>query len=438
MKKVTIVGGGLAGCEAALQLAARGIEVGLIEMRPAVSTPAHKSEDLAEIVCSNSLKSTLEDTASGLLKNELQILESRLLEAAYETSIPAGHALAVDRSLFSALVTQKIENIPGIQIKRSLQKDLNLPKPCIIATGPLTDGMLLNALKKHFGKQELYFYDAIAPTIDSSSIDRENCFRASRYAKGTPDYINIPLDSEEYNSLVNNIKRAEIQEPHSFENNKYFEACLPIEIMAGRGEDTLRFGPLKPKGLIDPNTGKEPFAVIQLRQETKDGSLLGLVGFQTRMTRACQKKVIRSIKGLKNAEILRFGAMHRNVFINTPELCSHYQKDIKLEGIFYAGQLCGVEGYVECICSGLVTALAVYSYLHEKPFPPLPAETMTGALMNYIHTPKRDFQPMNANMGLLPDMPQRIRNKRERRKALAGRAMQEICAYKRANSLLFG
>jgi methylenetetrahydrofolate--tRNA-(uracil-5-)-methyltransferase len=437
MKRVTIVGGGLAGSEAAWQLASRGVAVDLVEMRPGTSSGAHRSDRLAEIVCSNSFKSTLPDTASGLLKKELGILGSILLNVAEECRVPAGHALAVDREAFASTVTSMIEGHPMINVVRRRQSDLELPGPFILATGPLTHASLLQELEKHLGRGFLFFYDAISPSIDGDTVDRDLCFEASRYGKGTPDYLNVPLDEEQYADLVDRIRESDAVEPHEFEDASYFEACLPIEVMARRGRDTLRFGPLKPKGLVDPRTGREPYAVIQLRREKADGSLLGLVGFQTRLKRSAQSALIRAIPALRNAAILRFGAVHRNVFIRTPEVCIPYQKDRKASSIHYAGQICGVEGYVECIASGLVAALDVYAEMVGSRLPDLPGASMIGALMKYIHTPNPRFQPMNANMGLLPPLERRVKNRSQRNRLLADRAQATILRYRAENSALF-
>jgi len=438
MDVVTIVGGGLAGCEAAWQLADRGVRVHLIEMRPADSTKAHRSDKLAEIVCSNSFKSTLSDTASGVLKAELDILGSRLLRAAKAAAVPAGHALAVDREAFSAAVTGAIEGHPFVAIERKRQDDLDLPRPAIIATGPLTAPALSRSMESRLSGSHLYFYDAIAPSIDAESIDTAVVYRASRYGKGEADYLNIPLTEEEYERLVERIREADLVTAHQFEDASYFEACLPIEVMVSRGKDTARFGPMRPRGLVDPRTGKEPHAVVQLRQESASGNLLGLVGFQTRMTRDAQREVIRTMPGLGEAKILRFGSIHRNMFLNLPAVCVPYQRDRMTPGLHYAGQICGVEGYVECIASGLVAALSVFSELRGIPQPSFPPETMIGSLMNHIHTPSSNFQPMNANMGILPALPRRIRGRKARYTEDSRRAVEAIARFTGEHGYLFG
>lgn len=437
MQTITVVGGGLAGCEASLQLADRGFNVSLLEMRPRHTTGAHKSGNLAEIVCSNSLKSTRLDTASGLLKAELDILGSRLLVAARENRVPAGHALAVDRESFSASITSVIERHPRIAVSRVCQRSLDLPLPAIVASGPLTEPSLLKSLSHHISAGSLFFYDAIAPSVDASSVDMSRCFWASRYGKGEPDYCNVPLDEPVYRKLLEFIKSAELLPVHAFESERYFESCLPIEVMAARGDDTLRFGPLRPIGLVDPNTGREPYALIQLRQEKLDGSLLGLVGFQTRMTHGSQKQVVRSLPGLENAEILRFGAIHKNSYIDTPRACRPYQMDRKRPGLFYAGQLCGVEGYVECIASGLIAALSMGAWCSRREVPVLPPQTLLGGLMGYIHTETSCFQPMNANMGIVPGLGKKVRNRSERNKLIADRAMEAMKGFTREQAWYF-
>ena len=437
MNTVTIVGGGLSGCEAAWQLGDRGLRVRLVEMRPLEKTGAHRSDRLAEIVCSNSFKSVLPETASGLLKTELGILGCRLLETAGSARVPAGHALAVDREVFSEKVTDAIENHPNIAVERRRHDDVNLSLPAIIATGPLTAQPLSDALQDHCSKEHLHFFDAIAPSVETESIDTSVFYRASRYGKGGADYLNVPLTEDEYKGLIGKIREAERVRPHAFEKPKYFEACLPIEEMASRGEDTARFGPLRPRGLADPRTGKEPYAVIQLRQESRSGGLLGLVGFQTRMTYGAQKEIVRSLPGFRNARILRYGSIHRNIFLDNPSVCDRYQRDRKTRGLFYAGQICGVEGYVECITSGLVAALSVFADSLGRPLPPFPSETMTGALMEHIHTPSRRFQPMNANMGLLPAR-ERVRGPRKDRYLQASqRATVAMQSYRDEHSWLY-
>jgi len=437
METVNIIGGGLAGSEAALQLACRGISVRIVEMRPKDTTGAHKTDRLAEIVCTNSFKSQLLENASGLLKAEMDLLGCELLRLARDAEVPAGHALAVDRDIFSQLVTDKIAAHPLIEVVRSRQDDLECSKPAIIATGPLTAKKLSESLRTHIGDDHLFFYDAIAPSIEAGSLDSDAGFWASRYGKGDADYFNIPLSKEQYLDLIDRIRNADIVTPHDFEDKKYFESCLPVEEIVARGEDTLRFGPLKPRGLPDPQTGLEPYAVIQLRQESKTGSLLGLVGFQTRMTYGAQKSVIGSIRGLEKAKILRFGSIHRNIFLNVPVTCTRYQRDRRIPGLFYGGQICGVEGYVECIMSGMTVALSIFADALGRSLPELPSETMIGSLLEYIHTPTKNFQPMNANMGVLPSTARRRGPRKERYLANAERAVHAMERYRDEHGWLF-
>lgn len=437
MDRVQVIGGGLAGTEAAWQLADRGIPVRILEMRPRVTTSAHRTDRLAEIVCTNSFKSTLPETSSGLLKAELDLLGCRLLGVARQARVPAGHALAVDRDVFSQIVTEVIEEHPLIEVERRRQDDLDVDLPAIIATGPLTADTLSTALQSHCSSDHLYFYDAIAPSLDGETIDPDVGFRASRYDKGGADYLNIPLNEEQYQDLIGRLASAEVVTPHAFEDAKYFESCLPVEVIVARGPDTLRFGPLKPRGLRHPKTGREPYAVIQLRQESRNGSLLGMVGFQTRMTYGAQKEVIRSIPGLENVTILRYGSIHRNIFLNLPVLCERYQRDRAIPGLHFAGQICGVEGYVECIMSGLIAALSVFCGTGGREMPLLPDDTMIGALMNYIHTPTRNFQPMNSNMGLLPSRRQRGEGKKDRYARMSREAIDSMRGYREAHRWLF-
>lgn len=437
MREVTIVGGGLAGCEAAWQLADRGVTVRLCEMRPHTPTGAHKTDHLAEIVCSNSFKSTLLDTASGLLKAEMDVLGCRLLEVARANAVPAGHALGIDRELFSTGVTDAVARHPRIRLERRRVDSLELDPPAVVATGPLTGDALAHALVEHCSKDNLYFYDAIAPSLDGDTIDPAAGYWASRYGKGDADYLNIPFDREQYARLVEFIRGAEYVQSHAFEEEKYFEACLPIEVLVQRGPETLRFGPMKPKGLPDPRTGREPHAVLQLRRESRGGSLMGLVGFQTRMTWAGQKEFIRSLPGFSDVSVLRFGTIHRNIFLDIPELCDPYLRDRRRPGLFFAGQICGVEGYVESIASAIVVALGVTALLHDRPLPPLPDVTMIGALMRYVHARNPNFQPMNANFGILPPIANAPRMKQAKHEASGRRAIDAMTAYRSEHAWLF-
>ena len=412
---VTIIGGGLAGSEIALQLSSRGHRVRLVEMRPERRTPAHRTDDLAELVCSNSLKSEHPETASGLLKRELHMLGCRLLHLADRARVPAGHALAVDRELFSRIVTGEVEAEPLICIERREQRDLDLPPCSVIASGPLTSDRLSRALEEHFDSESLYFYDAISISIDSESVDTKRIFKASRYGKGGDDYWNVPFSSDEYQKLVEFLRNAPCVERRGFEDARCFEACLPVEVIASRGKESLRFGALKPKGLVDPATGQEPHAVLQLRQETRDCRLLGLVGFQTRLTRPAQKELLNLIPGLGTARILRWGSIHRNTFIDSPQLLDDRQMSRSRKGLFFAGQIVGVEGYVESIAHGLITALNIDRYLSGGAFVGFPRETLLGALQRHLTgTGGSRFQPMNVNFGILPP----VDGSKKRRKEL--------------------
>jgi len=435
MSEINIVGGGLAGSEAAWQLADRGFDVRLFEMRPHTPTGAHKTENLAEIVCSNSFKSTLLDTASGVLKAEMDILGCKLLGVARESSVPAGHALGIDRELFSGGVTEKIARHPRITVERRRIDSLDVPAPVVFATGPLTGEALSLAMQEHCSRDHLYFYDAIAPSVDGDTIDPDAGYWMSRYNKGDADYFNLPFDREQYRALIEFVKNAEYVGAHEFEEEKYFEACLPIEVLVRRGDDTLRFGPMKPKGLPDPRTGREPYAAIQLRKESREGSLMGLVGFQTRMTWASQKEMLKMLPGFSDVSVLRFGTIHRNIFLHIPTLCRPYLADRQREGLYYAGQICGVEGYVESIASAIIVALSITARQRGREMPELPSNTMLGALMGYVHTPNQNFQPMNANFGILPAP--NVRSKRERHAVIGETAIASMKEFRSRNEWLF-
>jgi methylenetetrahydrofolate--tRNA-(uracil-5-)-methyltransferase len=416
MGEVAVIGGGLAGSELSLQLAMRGVRVTLVEMRPGTPTPAHRTPDLAELICSNSLKSDDPETASGLLKRELRMLRCHLLEAAEESRVQAGHALAVDRAVFSRAVAGRIESNPMISLDRREQTDLDLPPCAVVATGPLTSERLSEAIRRHFSSDHLFFYDAIAPSVSADSIDRDYAFKASRYEKGGADYWNIPLDAGQYARLVGFLKSAPKAEKHGFEETRCFESCLPVEVIAGRGDDSLRFGPLKPKGLVDPRTGREPHAVVQLRQETRDGTLFGLVGFQTRLTRGAQEELFRVLPGFRFPEILRWGSVHRNTFIDSPRLLDEMQMSRVRPGLFFAGQLAGVEGYMESIAHGVIVAHCVLHYLNGATAPLFPRETLLGSLQRHCIEGSSPFQPMNVNFGILPA----VTGRRADRKRLYG------------------
>ena len=438
MTDLLVIGGGLAGSEAAWQAAQRGIRVSLYEMRPALQTGAHQTQDLAELVCSNSLGSNLPDRASGLLKNEARILGSLLLEAAASAALPAGGALAVDRELFARLVTEKIQNHPNIQIVREEVKEIP-QTPTIVASGPLTSPALSRSITRLSSEEHLYFFDAIAPVIHADSINMEVAFRASRYGTGEQDegdYINCPFTKEEYFAFVNELLRAERIELHSFEEaiksgvraGHFFEGCLPVEIIAERGLDSLAFGPMRPVGIRDPRTGRRPYAVVQLRQDNLVGSLYNLVGFQTNLKFPEQKRVLRMIPGLEGAEFMRYGQMHRNTFIASPKLLRPTLQQIERDDLFFAGQITGVEGYMGNIATGLLAGLnAARLHHHEQPMT-LPRTTMLGALCHYItQADLKDFQPMKANFGILPPLEFASKiGKRDRGKAYAERALEDL------------
>lgn len=424
---MTVIGGGLAGSEAAWQLAERGHSVDLHEMRPKVATPAHRTGNLGELVCSNSFKSEEPVNAHGLLKAEMRRMGSLLLRIADEVRVPAGAALAVDRELFARRLSQTIESHPGIRIVR--EKVRALPEgPAIIATGPLTAEELFESIRQRLGGEGLFFFDAISPIVAADSIDPACSFRASRYGKGEGDaYINCPLDRAEYRAFYEALITGEIYQTHDWDNVPYFEGCLPIEVLAARGEDTLRFGPMKPVGLQDPRTGKRPYAVVQLRQEDRAAQMWSLVGFQTRLRYPEQRRAIQLIPGLRGAEILRYGQIHRNSYINFPALLSAHGSVPDEPDLIFAGQLTGVEGYIESAATGLLAALNVdrlFSGLEPRVPPPT---TMLGGLLRYLReADPSNFQPMNANFGLLEPIVPHVRDKRQRREKLAARALEEI------------
>ena len=425
MNNVIVIGAGLAGCEAAYRLAENGINVSLIDMKPIKFSPAHKKASFAELVCSNSLKAARISNAAGLLKAEMRKFGSITLEAAEKHSVPAGGALAVDRDLFSEYITEKIKSNPRIDLKSEIINDIPLDAVCIIATGPLTDGSLAERISQICGKNSLSFYDAAAPIITADSIDMSVAFSASRYDKGDADYINCPFDREEYEAFHNELINAEAAPTHSFDKApNVYEGCMPIEILAKRGLDSIRFGPLKPVGLKDPRTEKRPWAVVQLRKENKDGTLYNIVGFQTNLKFTEQKRVFSMIPGLKNAEFIRYGVMHRNSFIDSPRVLN---KNLSLKNnpnVFFAGQITGVEGYMESASSGIIAAENVIRYLKGENYLELPEFTMLGALMNYITDESvSDFQPMGANFGILPSLDVRIKDKAERYTKLSLRSL---------------
>jgi len=422
LRKVYVIGGGLAGSEAAWQLAKRGIKVTLFEMRPKVMTPAHKTGYLAELVCSNSLGAEGMDTASGLLKEELKLLGSLILECAYSARVPAGKALAVDRDKFAGLVSEAISSNPLIEVVREEVKDIPDDGEVIIATGPLTSPPFAQRLRELLGADYLYFYDAVSPIVTYESLNMDKIFKASRYGVGE-DYLNCPMNKEEYEAFWEALVNAERHPLHPFEDPRYFEGCLPIEVIASRGKDTLLYGPLKPVGLIDPKTGKTPYAVVQLRKENLEGTLYNLVGFQTNLKWSEQRRVFRMIPGLEEAEFVRYGVMHRNIFINSPILLDKSLRFKKDRRILFAGQIVGVEGYMESTAMGLVAALSILSCGNIT----FPKETMIGSLLNYIASASpNNFQPMNANFGILPPLDVKERDKKLRKIKLSNRAISAL------------
>ncbi len=430
LKELTVIGGGLAGSEAAWQAAQRGINVNLYEMRPFQHTPAHKTELLAELVCSNSLKAASLDNASGLLKEELRRQDSLIMRCADQAAVPAGGALAVDRKRFSLLVTDAICNEPKINLIR--EEICELPdSPVLVASGPLTSEKLCEQLQKMIGGF-LYFYDAAAPIVTLESLDQDKIFRASRYEKGDAAYLNCPLNEDEYSEFYHALIAAERYPLKEFEKEKHFEGCMPVEVLAARGYDTLRFGPLKPVGLKDPKTGYMPYAVVQLRQDDASGSLFNLVGFQTNLRWGEQKRVFGMIPGLENAEYIRYGVMHRNIYIDAPRVLKPTWQIIRNEKIFIAGQLSGVEGYLESTISGLQAGINAARLLQDKPLLIWPETTIGGALTAYItNKTGSKFQPMNANFGILPPLKKRIRNKKEHKLAMSERALQSLDEFEK-------
>jgi methylenetetrahydrofolate--tRNA-(uracil-5-)-methyltransferase len=427
-RHLIVIGGGLAGSEAAWQAAQRGVYVTLYEMRPLCTTPAHITDRLAELVCSNSLGSDLPDRASGLLKAELRRLGSLILSVADETAVPAGGALAVGREAFSQRVTGRIEAHPLIQVCRQEVTTLPLEGVTIVATGPLTSERLAVEIASLTGEEHLYFYDAMAPIVTLESIDMARAFRASRYGRGDGDYINCPMTHAEYDAFVAALLTAERIPLRDFErqDRRFFEACLPVEVIAERGHQALAFGPLKPVGLIDPRTGQRPYAVVQLRQDNLAATLYNMVGFQTNLRWSEQARVFSMIPGLERAEFVRFGQMHRNTYVNAPSLLEPTMAFRRRADLFFAGQITGTEGYVGSTASGYVAGVNAARMLqgHEPlVFPPL---TMIGALCRYVTTLQADYQPMKANLGLLPPLERRVRNKRERHRRLAERARESL------------
>lgn len=426
MTTVKVIGAGLAGSEAAWQLAQRGIQVELIEMKPVKMTPAHHSENFGELVCSNSLRGDRLENAVGLLKEELRRCGSLIMACAEATRVEAGGCLAVDRNGFSALITEKIKNHPNIHI--TAEEVTAVPEgPVIIATGPLTSDALSEAIGAYFGTDYLHFYDAAAPLVTAESIDMDLAWWQSRYDRGTPDYINCAMDKEQYEAFIRELVSAEEAPVHGFEDKNVFEGCMPVEVMARRGFETLRYGPLKPVGLRDPKTGKEPYAVVQLRQDNAAKSVYNLVGFQTHLKFGEQKRVLSMIPALHDAEFVRYGVMHQNTFLQSPKLLDRYYADRRNPLVAFAGQMTGVEGYVESAASGFLAAVAMAAKVQDRPVPEFPKTTAIGALGLYISDESiENFQPMNVNFSIISPLEQRIRKKAEKNLAIANRSLAEI------------
>lgn len=426
VKTVNVIGAGLAGSEAAWQLAEAGVPVNLYEMRPVKSTAAHHTADFAELVCSNSLRGNGLTNAVGVLKEEMRRLNSLVISSADETAVPAGGALAVDRNDFSGLITQKLKTHPLVTVIS--EEITKIPKGItIIATGPLTSEALAEEIAEYNGSHGFYFYDAAAPIIDSSTIDRDKVYLKSRYDKGEAAYLNCPMTEEEFMRFYEALITAEVAPQKEFEKEKFFEGCMPIEVMAKRGIKTMLFGPMKPVGLEDPKTGKRPYAVIQLRQDNAAASMYNIVGFQTHLKWGEQKRVFQMIPGLENAEFLRYGVMHRNSFMNSPELLRPTYQSKKRDDLFFAGQMTGVEGYVESAGSGLVAGINAARLAKGEELIEFPRETAIGSMAYYItHAEGKHFQPMNANFGLFPSLPERVRDKKLRYETLAERALNAL------------
>lgn len=430
-KKVIVIGAGLAGSESAWQLAKRGVNVDLYEMRPKKMTPAHKTQNFAELVCSNSLRANNITNAVGLLKEEMRRLDSLIIKCADATQVPAGGALAVDRNKFSEMITETIKNHPNINV---IEEEITqIPKgdiPVVVATGPLTSDALSQDIRTYTKQEGLYFYDAAAPIIEKDSIDMNKVYLKSRYDKGEAAYLNCPMTKDEFFNFYNALITAEAAPLKEFEKEIYFEGCMPFEEMAKRGEKTLLFGPMKPVGLEDPKTDKRPYAVVQLRQDNSEGTLYNIVGFQTHLKWGEQKRIINLIPGLENANIVRYGVMHRNTYLNSPQLLEKTYKLKEEKNIYFAGQMTGVEGYVESAASGIVAALnALYNQEDKQII--FPTETMIGAMANYIvDNTSKNFQPMNANFGIIKPLPERIKDKKEKYERYANRSLEILENFK--------
>jgi len=424
---VRVVGGGLAGCEAAWQLARRGVGVDLVEMRPERLSPVHQTADLAELVCSNSLRGNSLDQGAGLLKEEMRRMGSLVVRVADAVAVPAGSALAVDRALFARRVTEAIEAQPLVTVHRREVPRIPDDPVTIVATGPLTADALAADIAAFVGRTHLHFYDAVSPVVEADSVDFDKAFRASRYGKGGDDYLNCPLDEAQYAAFHRALTGAECATLHDFEREFFFEGCLPVEVLASRGVDTLRFGPMKPVGLADPRTGRRPHAVVQLRQDDLAATHWSVVGFQTQLKWGEQKRVFRMIPGLESAEFVRYGMIHRNTFVNAPLVLEPTFETRRRRGLFFAGQMSGVEGYVESAASGLVSGLAAFFRARGEEPRPFPEDTAHGALGRYIaRSDPKHYQPTNIAFGLLPELPKRVRDKAQKRLAMAHRALESL------------
>ena len=428
--RVTIVGGGLAGCEAAWQLARRGVGVELLEMRPVRQTPVHHTSDLGELVCSNSLRGDALDQAAGLLKEEMRRLGSLVVQVADSVRVPAGSALAVDRALFARRLTETVESLPQVTLRR--EEVVRIPDDAvtIVATGPLTSDALASDVAAFVGQAHLHFFDAVSPVVEADSIDLSRAFRAARYGKGGDDYLNCPLDEERYRAFQRALATAECATLHEFEKGLFFEGCLPVEVIASRGEDTLRYGPMKPVGLVDPRTGRRPHAVVQLRQDDLAASHWSIVGFQTQLKWGEQKRVFRMIPALEAAEFVRYGIIHRNTYVNAPLTLEPTYETRRRQGLFFAGQMSGVEGYVESAASGLVAGIGAAARARGASPSAFPVETALGALGRYVaRSDPGHYQPANIAFGLLPELPQRVRDKAKKRLAMAHRALDALARF---------
>ena len=429
--RVTVVGGGLAGSEAAWQLTRRGVGVDLFEMRPVRGTPAHRTDQLAELVCSNSLRGNALDQAAGLLKEEMRRMDSLVVRVADQVRVPAGSALAVDRGLFARQITDIVSSLPGVRVYREEVRQLPDVPVAIVATGPLTSDSLVRELAAFVGEGHLYFYDAVSPVVEAETIDFDKAFHASRYGKGGDDYVNCPLSEAEYRAFFEALRSAETATLHAFEGERFFEGCLPIEVLASRGPETLRFGPMKPVGLTDPRTGRRPFAVVQLRQDNLAASHYSVVGFQTQLKWGEQKRLLRLIPGLESAAFVRFGMIHRNTYVNAPRTLEPSFETRQRPGLFFAGQMSGVEGYVESAASGLLAGIGAALRARGEAPPTFPEETALGALGRYVaRSDASHYQPTNIAFGLLPELDRRVRDRSRRRRALSERALESLDRFR--------